>query len=177
MRVFVAIDLPREVKDELILSSQIVEDNSISCSLVPETNYHITIAFLGDIEINQLETLKKCLDETFDKSFDLSILGFEKFTRSYGDIIFRKAVIAEDIYQKINYFRDYIKENGVPHDGEKFKPHITISRQTYFKEGLNTESFKLKPIKCHIDKITIFESVLREGQKAKYLTLYERKLK
>ena len=177
MRIFVAIDMPRHVKDQLIESTKIIKDNCVSCLLVPETNYHITCAFIGDVDKSAVDKVVKITDESFTDSFDLSIMGFEKFTKPYGDIIYRRGVVDNKTFETLLSFKKKLQEADIPVDGEVLKPHITISRKTVFKDGLSTGSFPLPEIKCHIDRITVFQSILSDDKPAAYRVIHERILK
>lgn len=177
MRVFVAIDLSEEAKQGVLIASNIIKDNTVSCSLSPKTNFHITLAFLGEIEEERVSVIKECLDDSFDKPFDITIGGFGMFKRSFGDVVFRKVSFDKKNVTQILNFKKALSDKGFELDPDEFTAHVTISRKTVFVDDFSLDEQKLEPIPCHIDKITIFRSNMEANHKTWYSVIYQKELK
>src|SRR3989344_48038 len=78
MRLFIAINLPKEVKDYLWeLKEEFRELGKFN--LTAKSKYHITLKFLGEIKEDKLVEIKEKLSEIKFSSFETSINNKNKF--------------------------------------------------------------------------------------------------
>ena len=73
-RLFIAVDLPSAIKKrvtQFVKSARLADTKYFRP--VPQKNLHITILFLGNIELNQEAVIKKLLSEIEIKNFDISV--------------------------------------------------------------------------------------------------------
>lgn len=172
MRTFIAIALPKEIKDYLSNLQTQLKASGADVKWVAAQNIHLTLKFLGEIEAKKLEEISFILkDVSRGKnpfSVSLSCLGaFPKihFPRiiwiglDKGDKEIKE--IAQELEQKI-------EKTGVPAESKPFSSHITIGRT---KSMLNRDklivNFKIQEDflkqyhpEFNVTKITLFKSTL-----------------
>ena len=162
MRLFLAIDLPKEIKKSLNKQLTNIRLNYPQFSWVGEDNYHITLYFFG--ETDRVEAIvKKLKDILYDQeSFYLYSLG--------TDLIMRSKIVIYLNFQrerKVEQLEKKLRENFYQEHQSRYKfiPHLTLARcripakQQYFV-------LKKKLAKTNIDiefpvrKIILFQSIL-----------------
>lgn len=74
MRLFVAVELPKEIKDELY-TFQLKLKPFLKAVFVHKKNLHLTLKFLGDVEEKKVEGIKRKLKEIKLKKFKVKLDG------------------------------------------------------------------------------------------------------
>jgi len=182
-RLFVAIDIPERVKKYLCEIEGRLFSKDGDIRKIPYPNIHITLKFLGNVNLNKIEKIKNAIKKTAD-NFDCfnykiaSELGaFSSFKSAR--IIFAEINSGSDkiikIYDKLE---DNFSKIKIRKEKRKFTPHITIVRMKRSKNIKNlVKNIKLDlvdTIKCC--KLTLFESRLKPGG-AEYVIVEEFSLK
>jgi len=162
MRLFLAVDLPTKIKENINLQLTPIKKEYPQFLWNNFENYHVTVHFIGETQ-NVEEIKKKTEDLLFDQeSFYLYSVGCDLFMKNRITLYvnFRREKKIEKLSEKLR--ESFIKNSP---SNLKFVPHMTIARakipskQQYFVlkkrlEKLNIESaFEVK-------KITLFESLL-----------------
>ena len=181
-RVFIAInvelscDLSRvfeELKDEL-------EGERIRW--LPENNFHITLRFLGDLQPDQIETVKLILDEVCSEKrafvFTLHQVGFFKH-RGNPSVLFFNLDYGEDLVCLSGTIQKRLNEKGIS-SNKKFTPHLTLARIKKIKDLFNfyrvVDKYKDLPTQeIKVDRVIFYESVLKPSG-AEYHVLDEYRL-
>ncbi len=160
MRVFIAIDIPDNIKEEIYLLSKKVE--GIIGKPVEKENLHITIKFIGEIEENLLEELKKILENIFYNKFYLELSGVGTFNNRVLWIGISKGF--REIVELHNLIEEKLAKIRIPKDFN-FHPHLTIYRIKNIEYKKNfEESIKLlknyKSPQILVDRIYLKHSTL-----------------
>ncbi|HHI03979.1 MAG TPA: RNA 2',3'-cyclic phosphodiesterase, partial [Candidatus Woesearchaeota archaeon] len=74
MRTFIAIEMPKEIK-EILLEAQ-KQINTEKAKIRPAKAFHLTLKFLGEVEEKKIEDIKSALKE----------IKFEKFSTALTEI-------------------------------------------------------------------------------------------
>ena len=161
IRLFVAIDLPKEIKEQIKDLQKEIDMEGVK--LVEEENLHLTLCFIGDTSKEDFETIKEKLKQLYFKSFTISVRGTGSFpNKLYPRVLFlyvepatKVRVLSEQIHSLLD----------VPVDKE-IVPHITIARVKFFKDkgkiisfvnrwsNKQFGSFKVERIKLYSSKLT-----------------------
>jgi len=160
MRIFIAIELPENIKDYL---KEIQKDLSgIKGSLVKD--FHLTLKFLGELEENKIEKIKEKLSEIkFDKFLvNLGKIGFFP-TESYIRVVWIGIEPEEKITEVQKKVDEAMKEFGFK-DDFKFKSHLTLARVKFiddkktFVEKL--KKLEIKPLEFDVSSFSLMKSTL-----------------
>ncbi|MBB5372778.1 MAG: RNA 2',3'-cyclic phosphodiesterase [Acidocella sp.] len=165
MRLFVALDLPWEVKEEL---------SDLSCNLpgarwVPTDNFHLTLRFIGEANRLQAEEIDFALASLRGRSFEFSLSGLGWFEKN-GRVntlyvgVERNADLAR-LQAKVE---TALNRCGLAPDKRRFTPHVTLARMdmgvtpslTSFVQANNL--YRSAPIRA--DNVTLFSSFLGKDQ-------------
>jgi RNA 2',3'-cyclic 3'-phosphodiesterase len=161
MRLFVALDLPWEVKEQL---------SELSCNLpgarwVPGDNFHLTLRFIGEANRLQAEEIDYALATLRGRSFSFSLSGlgwFEKYGRV--NTLYAGVERNEDLARLQSKVETALLRSGLQPDRRKFTPHVTLARMDQpvtpelarFVQANNL--YRSVPIRA--DNVTLFSSFL-----------------
>ena len=164
MRLFIAIELPEEVKNYLFeLEGNLKSKRFGKINWVFKKNLHITLKFLGEVKEDKVEELKDYLKK----------IKFEKFKISLEDIGFylnglRINVIRIGIkpQEDIVRLQKLIDEDTLGFGDIKLGGHITLGRVKSLKNKHNFTDFvknlKIEKIKFEVDSFILFKSDLKK---------------
>jgi 2'-5' RNA ligase len=133
IRAFIAIDLLPDVQDCLEqVSSQLKEQlGEKSVRWAPVQNIHLTLKFLGDVSINNLDVLQEILtgEAALHKPMEISIgrLGaFPKIRRPR--VIWVGVEAPSELMVLQRSIEARTTRVGYPPDERAFSPHLTLGR-------------------------------------------------
>ncbi len=171
MRTFIAIELPKEIKDFLSRLQEELKACGADVKWVAPENIHLTLKFLGEIDEKKLEKITGIIEETAQgkNKFQVCISSLGAFPKiDFPRVIWvgvdtgDKEVkdIAKDLEEKI-------AKIGIPKEDRPFSSHITIGRtkSSLTREGL-VQDLKDKAdlgggkLNFSVTKITLFKSTL-----------------
>lgn len=173
-RLFVAIELPDLVKDQLLK----LRVDIPGATWVKRNGYHLTLRFLGDgIEAAKLQPIKDALAVVTGESFTMQLQGVGRFPSNpkQGARVLWVGVSAPPVLSQLyKQIEHAVNSLGFPSEGRAFNPHITLARLKSFKpdpkvdQFLQThQRFRTEPIS--VSEFHLFSSVL-SAQGATYHT-------
>ena len=124
MRCFVGLPLPPEVQAALAR----LQADLRSGRHVAEENLHLTLAFLGDVDLPTLEALHVELREIDFAPFDLRLAGLDMFGGSRPTILFIRAEGSAALRQLQARITTAVRAAGIDLRRERFRPHVTLAR-------------------------------------------------
>lgn len=163
MRLFLAIDLPNEVKQELANQLEPLKKEYPDFKWVPPENYHITLLFFGDQY--PADTIKKRVENvTYDTRSFYLFSGEKGLFMKNGLSLHLRFLKSHPIEQLVKRIK---KEMNIV-DDLTFYPHLTVARyripskQQYLL--LKKKWLKSKvDIEFPIPQITLYESVIEKN--------------
>jgi 2'-5' RNA ligase len=148
-RTFIALPIPNPLKSKLERLQRLIAPDLPGASWVEPAGFHLTLAFLGDVDDTHLNHVCKAVAEAVKDlpPFGLTIKGLGAFPDASkprvlwagitGDIELltglRKAVV--EAVAKVDY----------PPDDDRFHPHITLG---YLKVGRGRD-VDMTPLEAH----------------------------
>ncbi len=127
-RVFIAVNLPGDLKKELteIKKRLSVEFPSGSLRWVTEENLHVTLVYIGTVKEERISELSTLLEKVDSKKFKASTGGLQYVPdRRSAKLIW---VDLEGSFGKLRNEIISSLENFSISDDFEFKPHITLAR-------------------------------------------------
>ncbi|PJO41037.1 RNA 2',3'-cyclic phosphodiesterase [Lysinibacillus xylanilyticus] len=169
---FIAVPLPSDIKAALKVRCEEMKKDFHFKRWVHQEDYHITLAFLGHADEEQLQDV---IDETGKNllnvsPFELKIQGFNTFGRKeYPRILWVDLLES----QQLNFVREIVYRDcmkaGFELDKKPFTPHITVARKWDEACGKNSlealleENFQLP--KFLVEEVVLYESKIEETPK------------
>ncbi len=162
LRLFVAIDLPEGVKEEVF--SKKSEFDLERVRWVRKENLHLTLKFLGNVNEKALPSIKKSLQEIASqtKAFSFKLHDFGAFPTlkrarvlwiGVSDGNYEVIKLAELIDQQLSRL-------GFEKEKRKFHPHITLARLK-IPAPLHKIPTLDKEIEIKAEEIILFQSILK----------------
>lgn len=167
MRVFIAIDLPQEVKDSLLEAQRQLPAAKLSFA----REFHLTLKFLGEVTPAKVEAVKSCLSTVRFKPFSAALSGIGVFpSESYIRVIW-VGVEPENGFMQLQQSIDEALEKEFPKDKD-FKPHLTLARVKFVSDKNSfvqqLRQVKVKQVKFAVNGFKLKMSILRGREGSLY---------
>lgn len=123
-RLFTALELPHHAVTQLSM----LRGGLPGARFIDAENYHLTLRFLGDVENHVADEIAAGLDRVKKRQLNITIDGLGVFGGKKPRALY--AAIAPNpelhaLHEEINRICQML---GLPLDGRKFTPHITLAR-------------------------------------------------
>jgi len=129
MRLFIAINFNDVTRSRLVsLRDELHKASSRGRFTHPE-NLHLTLAFLGECNEQQVVSAMTAMDMTSFEPFELSIDRIGRFKRN-GSNTWWAGVCENKVLLELQHnLTNKLSENGFECDNRKYIPHITLGRE------------------------------------------------
>jgi len=132
MRAFIAIELPREIKDALFKIEDKLKTHLSGINWIKPLNLHLTLKFLGEISAEQLNQIKQIIREITKTisgfKIKLETLGIFPNTHAARIIWIGTNQPPLELKQLAEQLETKLVESGIPPEQRSFRAHITIGR-------------------------------------------------
>lgn len=172
MRLFIALELPEPIKDELQGNADLLRKFCDRGRFSPRENYHITLAFLGEQPESRVADLTAAMDCCGTESFPVLFEGLGEFENG---VVWRGIEASEKLMQLQRELTDQLRLRNFDLECREFKPHLTLARRVILKEDIRLSDLleQIKPLLFQADKMTLMHSELTNTG-AVYTPIYER---
>jgi RNA 2',3'-cyclic 3'-phosphodiesterase len=133
IRAFIAIELPDEIRRRL--KEVITQDQDILKGVpirwVPSENIHLTLKFLGDVSLSNLEMLTEILKIEVSRhaSFEISVGGSGAYPSDRRPRVLWIGVEApQDLFVLHKGIVNEMEKLGYAQESRAFTPHLTLGR-------------------------------------------------
>ncbi len=133
LRTFIAVEIPGSIHQAILQKTEALRDTLGTASVrwVPVQNIHLTLKFLGDVSLANVEILTQMLGVEAGKvdPFELQIGGLGSFPSLKRPRVLFVGIQApaalEALYRGID---SACARLGYPSDQRRFSPHLTLGR-------------------------------------------------
>jgi 2'-5' RNA ligase len=169
MRLFIAVEIPDEIKKNIVELINELKKVEASIKWVEEKNLHITLKFLGSVEDKDLEKLISMVSKTVEDfgGFKVNFSGMGTFPEGKAPRVVWVGTTegGETLVKLADGLENSLSPAGFRSEQRAFKPHLTIGRIKE-KKGVDKLKVKMALIKnpkfgeAMIDRIFIMKSTL-----------------
>jgi len=159
MRSFIAIEIPENIKKEIVkIQKELPEFRGKKTEF---ENLHLTLKFLGEIDEEKIEDIKKRLKKVKINSFEAEIDSIGIFSEKFIRIIWLHIKNCDELQKEIDE-----KLEGLFEKEKRFMGHLTIARvksvrdKREFLEKIN--KIKIPNMKFKVEKFNLKKSILTE---------------
>lgn len=179
-RYFIALNLPEKLKDDISVLIEKLKNDYPGIKWTSKECLHITMHFLGNLDVTQGEKIKVSL-QSFDRKFnaiELMIDGLGAFPNlTHPRVIHLSCRQANGNFCiKLNeLIGQKISQQGIKIDYRKWQPHITLGRvkdgeNIVFDKGIYQRDYE----RFFVDSFDLMESVLdKKGPRYFLIEKYE----
>jgi len=160
MRLFIAIELPAELKQALA---------RLHCDLpgarwVPAAQIHLTLAFLGEVEEASAWRLNTELARIHLPAFTLTMTGLGSFPhRQRPRVLWVGLAPEEHLANLVAAVHSAIRDCGLPLEERPFSAHITLARLR-FPAPREAGAFLDQTLPPHLPPLPVHEFILFESR-------------
>lgn len=172
MRLFIAVNFEREIKNILYNAVCELRTDSVWGNFTKPENLHLTLVFIGETppaKISQIiEAIDKCFVDPIKIEFDKS----GTFRRDSGDIYWigiKKNPLLCDLHYQLS---EQLKSLGFKIDNREFTPHITLGRQVVTNKNFRRD---FSDVSACIKSVHLMKSERINGRLI-YSSVYEKKI-
>ena len=149
MRLFIAILLSDEIKKELTSAQMVFRKSRIGGNYSPEQNLHLTVAFIG--EYSDPDRVLEVMEGVKFNRFPLGLEGFGAF----DDLWWAGIERSDELMSYVRRLRRALSDAGIPFDGKRFVPHITLLRRA---EGGMMPELPASRARMTVDAVSLMRS-------------------
>ena len=171
MRLFIAINFPKEIKAEIAKIRDSLKDVSLRGNFSFDENLHLTLVFLGECDVQQINAIKKVMDDIQFPELTLMLEKVGYFKRDGGNtwwIGLKENKLLSDLYADLS---ERLIQKGFLLENRKYTPHVTIGREVRMREGFVNP--QVQQISFKITSIELMKSERING-KLGYTQVYSR---
>ncbi|MGI6239760.1 MAG: RNA 2',3'-cyclic phosphodiesterase [Christensenellales bacterium] len=170
MRLFVGIALNDEARDALRIATERMR-KEVSGRYVPPRLYHITLAFLGELDAGRLDDVRAAMDDAalgfLTTAVALSKLGY--FGKIENAILYCGVSGAQVLDRMAGALKRALTAHELTYDEKPFRAHITLARRVFATEALLDTP--VDPVSFHVDGFMLFHSCRVDGE-LRYLPIH-----
>ncbi|MGI6220669.1 MAG: RNA 2',3'-cyclic phosphodiesterase [Coriobacteriales bacterium] len=158
MRLFVAAELPDSMLDALAETSAALR-SSVRGRYVGSDLFHVTLAFLGEVESSRCAELEDALSRSCAEHgpFETSLGALGSFGKKSRATLWQGFTETSAFDALAGDVRKVLREAGFAFDGKGFIPHVTLMRNADLSSGI----LPMPSIAAGaIDTVTLFSSDL-----------------
>lgn len=173
MRLFIAAELPNEVIEALAETSAMLR-SCIRGRYVAPDSFHVTLAFLGNVEPVRVNDAIDALEEGCKntEAFDMQLGELGSFGRRSRATLWQGIRDSGQLPSVAESVREALRQRDLPFDGKPFRAHVTLMRNADLAGGMLPSPASAAG---RIEAITLFKSDL-SGSRPIYEALHVAKL-
>lgn len=178
MRLFIAIELPKELNEKMSEIKEKLKTEDAKTTLTKEN--HLTLKFLGDVEDSKIDDVKEALKKVEFKSYKSKLNNIGVFPNENYIKVIWVGVKPEEETKELKKKVDSVLEGFNFKDDFDFHPHITLARVKFvkdkpkFKELIH--SLKIEDSEFEVKEFKLIKSELKpEGPEYTDLGIYQTK--
>ena len=166
MRLFIAVDLPTEIRKALGDIEQDLRPLTDSARWVSPESIHITLKFLGEVPDKRLEDINTALTGLSWKPFTITVRGVGFFPGTRSPRVFWAGMEAPTMKELAEELDSRMEALGFDKEKRAFRPHITLARarDTRISSSLVTGSSQYEEHDFGAftaDRVFLFKSTLK----------------
>lgn len=123
-RLFTGLELPPGLASELAM----MRGGLSGARWIDTDNYHITLRFIGDIDLSTARAVAESLDEIRRKSFTVTLGGLDAFGGDKPRAIVARVSPSAPLLELQADQERLVRRIGIPPEPRKFTPHVTLAR-------------------------------------------------
>jgi len=164
-RVFLAINLPDEIKKEISESLEKFKkkNNTYDIRWIYPENYHLTVHFFGDLNTKQINLVEASLTEAVKNipSFEIKTgdIGYLP-NKNNPRIIFIKIIDIPQIHTLVEKIELTLENLHFPIDKKPWRAHLSIARIKNYIKCDDVQEGKIYFISFRVNSIELMESHL-----------------
>ena len=132
IRTFIAVKIPADVRQRLAEVEAVLAASGADVKWVPEGNFHVTLKFLGYVEPDRMDAVKKAVESAVEGigAFGVTLFGVGAFPKPGRPSVVWVGIGAgaDELKALAERVESALERVGFAREERPFSPHITIGR-------------------------------------------------
>lgn len=161
MRLFIGLPFSHQTRRELLLVQKGLQKNAVKGNFTSAGNFHLTLAFLGEVEAERLPAVFRALDAAALPSLDLTLSALDCFEGGIWHLVPRPC---PPLTEGQGRLERTLRERGFDLAPRPYIPHVTLGRKILLREGALPHRELDRPISARCRGAEVFLSHRVEGE-------------
>jgi RNA 2',3'-cyclic 3'-phosphodiesterase len=166
MRVFIAVDLPQDLRKTLTDVERELEPLTDTARWVAPESIHITLKFIGEIPEKRIQDIDAALTGLTWKAFTVTVRGVGFFPGNRSPRVLWAGMEAPTMQNLTEELDSRLERLGFEKEKRAFRPHITLARarDSRIDSSLVTAASKYLEHdfgSFTVDRVFLFKSILK----------------
>lgn len=123
-RIFTAIEIPASVAQTL----SFLRGGLPGARWIDAENYHLTLRFIGDVDVTVAQDVASMLDRVSRAPFELRLEGLSSFGGKKPRAIVANVAPSSSLMELQAEHERLMQRVGLEPEGRKYTPHVTLAR-------------------------------------------------
>jgi 2'-5' RNA ligase len=168
MRVFIAIDVPDEIKDRLASLQNDLRPAGRTARWVAADSVHLTLKFIGEVREQRIEAIDAALAGLAWRNFPIAVRGVGFFPGARSPRVLWAGLKAPTMEALAEQIDTRLERAGFEREKRSFRPHITLARSKdgRLEKELVAAASKLADLdfgSFTVDRFYLYQSTLKPG--------------
>lgn len=160
MRLFIGLPFSHQARRDSLLAQRPLEKNAVKGSFTAPSNFHLTLAFLGEVEEGRLPAAFAALDAVPSAPLSLIFEGLHCFE---GGIWYLSPAPCAALMKVQVQLVKSLREQGLSPEDRPYIPHLTLGRKILLREGYSPPKVLPRPISARSEGPRLFLSHRVDG--------------
>jgi 2'-5' RNA ligase len=163
-RIFIGIPVGSVAQQAIERLLETMQACTRNLRWVPAQNRHLTLAFLGDISMQELQSVQHGFATAYRQQakFQYQLSALHRFPNSSGRVIALAGEASEPLHGLVSATRELLQECGLGFERKKFRPHITLARVRNPNHPLMKIDQRVS-IGMDVKRVVLYRSTLTES--------------
>jgi 2'-5' RNA ligase len=168
LRIFIAIEFDNDFKNNIKNIQNHLKAYSLQGNFSRIENFHITLKFIGEINISRLEPIIKATTETASlfNPFNICLNELGYFSSQNKKTIWIGIKDTSHLLENLaNKLDNSLSLFGFEKEKREYAPHITLARQVILKENIDyiRKNIDIPDKMINVKQISVMESKREKG--------------
>jgi len=127
-RLFVAIEIPVSLSDDIALVQKRMKESSAQMTFVSPSLMHITLKFIGEVDERSVHSFSSALSTVSHAPFSLSTKGIEFNNKRQPRVAWLRMHTVSALLELVEKVEQVLVPLGIEKESRRYHPHITIAR-------------------------------------------------
>lgn len=161
MRLFIGLPFPHQARRDFLQVQKRLQKNAVKGNFTAVGNFHLTLAFLGEVEEERLPGIFSALEEADLPSLELT---FDHLGSFDGGIWYLSPASCPALMAGQDRLARNLRERGFSLEKHDYVPHLTLGRKILLREGYVPQKILKRPIAASSAGARLFHSHRVEGE-------------
>jgi 2'-5' RNA ligase len=135
MRLFIAIGFDETTVGKVLKQQDLLQENASKGTFTAQSNLHLTLLFLGELDTSFLPPIKNIMEEIEDSPFLVKFNHLGYFEKKQGDIWWVGIENESELFHLETPLSEKLTALGIPLESGTYHPHLTLGRNIRMTEA------------------------------------------